>query len=97
MIINIDNTYQIESDRFNWIVQKRLKTPQINKRTGEDIFWSNIAYCQNLESSIRFLAELKIRLINSSDVIKIQRKIEQIGIKLTKALKPYGLTISKKE
>jgi len=35
MLINIDKNYLIESDKFNWILKKRRKTPI---KTGDKIW-----------------------------------------------------------
>ena len=91
MLINIDKNYLIESDKFNWILKKRRKTPV--KTGGKISYFKEIGYFVSLESAVQNLANLKIRLIPDSDVKKILNKIQKISIELQKALRPYKIEV----
>ena len=93
MIINIDKNYRIESDSQNWILRSRLKNPQVDKKTGKVYEWKDIGFFNSLESLVRYLANLKIRLIPGSDINKILNQIEKISIDLKKTLRPYKIDI----
>ena len=91
MIINIDKNYLIESDKFNWILKKRRKTPV---KTGDKIsYFREIGYFVSLESAVQNLANLKIRLIPDYDINIILNKIQKISIDLQKALRPYEIGV----
>ena len=46
MLINIDKNYLIESDKFNWILKKRRKTPV--KTCDKISYFSEIGYFVSL-------------------------------------------------
>ena len=91
MLINIDKNYLIESDKFNWILKKRRKTPV---KTGDKIsYFREIGYFVSLESAVQNLANLEIRLVQDSDINIILNKIQKISIDLQNTLRPYKIDI----
>ena len=94
MIINVNDEWRIFSDPANWIVQRRFKNPK-PKSNGEVYEWKNIAYCVSLESAVKTMAERRIRIIESSDVSKILKKIQQIADELQAGLKPFQIDVKK--
>ena len=91
MIINIDKNYLIESDKFNWILKKRRKTPV--KTSDKISYFKEIGYFVSLKSAVQNLANLKIRLIPDSDINIILNKIQKISIELQKVLRPYEIEV----
>ena len=94
MEITIDKDCRIVSDEHNWIVQFKLKNPQIFKDTGQVIAWSNWGFFISLESAVHRLIEHKIRLIPFSDINRILKSINKIQHDFSLILKPYEIKVS---
>ena len=93
MEITIDKNFRIISDEFNWIVQRKLKTPRTDKRTKKITEWDNWGYFQSLKSSVQRLIEHKVRTIPFSDIERILGRIDKIQKEMSKALKPYEIIV----
>jgi len=91
MEIIIDKKFRIISEELNWIVQRRLKKPYIDKRTNKLIEWENWGYFQSLRASVQRLVEHKIRMIPLSDVGRILSCIDEMQKEMSKVLKPYEI------
>ena len=93
MEIIIDKNFRIISEELNWIVQRRLKKPYIDKRTKKLIEWGNWGYFQSLRASVQRLVEHKIRMIPFSDVERILGRIDKMQKEMSKVLKPYEIEV----
>jgi len=93
MEIIIDKNFRIISEELNWIVQRRLKKPYIDKRTKKLIEWGNWGYFQSLRASVQRLVEHRIRMIPFSDVERILSCIDEMQKEMSKVLKPYEIEV----
>ena len=73
MIIPITDKYRISSDRNSWTVQK-----YVGKRKDGKDEWESLYYCADFQSALIALAELQIRLIDSSVSEEIKTAIREI-------------------
>lgn len=79
MLININKNYRITTDKYNYIIEKRL----VNEKSGKEYFKS-VAFCNNLERCINYVLEEGIReeeIVGVKDIInhldKAKREILQ--------------------
>ncbi|MBD3277008.1 MAG: hypothetical protein GF388_01800 [Candidatus Aegiribacteria sp.] len=96
MIINVNKTYRINSDAYQYVVQKK---GNINKETGERN-WRNLGYYVDLQKAIVGLTEYRIRTIDSSctdEIVKAVKKIEKESMKIIKELQGIPLKSQPKQ
>ena len=94
MVIKINNKYQIESEKLNWILKTKLNKPVTDQKSGKIKEWKEVGYFNSLKSAAQYLADLKIKLIPDSDINKILKKIEKIRVELKKVFEPYEIRVS---
>jgi hypothetical protein len=72
MVIPVNKKYRITSDSRCWQVQKR----KADRKDAER--WDPIYFCVDFENALVSLAELRIRLIDSSVLEEIKAAIRDI-------------------
>lgn len=90
MIINVNKTYRINSDSYQYIVQKKLKK---DPKTGKQR-WQNLGYYVDLGNAIVGLTNYRIRKIDSEkidEIVKAVHRIEKESMKVFKDLQGIPL------
>ena len=73
MVVATNDTYRISSDRNCWTVQRYSG----KRKDGKDE-WESLYYCADFQSALTALAELRIRLIDSSVPDEIKATLREI-------------------
>ena len=73
MVVEVNDTYRISSDRNCWTVQRYSG----KRKDGKDE-WESLYYCADFQSALTALAELRIRLIDSSVPEEIKTAIREV-------------------
>lgn len=73
MVVAVNDTHRISSDRNSWTVQRYAG----KRKDGKDE-WESLYYCVDFRSALTALAELRIRLIGSSIPDEIKTAIREI-------------------
>ena len=76
MIIQCNDQWRIKSDRYAWIVQEFIGLDK----------WASRGWFSSIDSAIRYLADLRIRMIDSDKIDEIQKGIAEI-VEDTKKIK----------
>jgi hypothetical protein len=91
MAIQINSEWQIDSDQYNWILQKKIISK--DKETGEVIkeYWANQGYYGTLPDAVKGLADLAIKVPDSViGVLGVLAELHQIIDKRFPADTPRG-------
>ena len=82
MEITINEKYRLNSDEYQWIVQKR------RSRKGK-VAWTNLEYHSRLDSAVRSLGELMVRRSKANTLVDALKEVETIATTLSQALTPH--------
>ena len=82
MEIPINEKYRLNSDEYQWIVQKR------RSRKGK-VAWTNLEYHSRLDSAVRSLGELMVRRSKANTLVDALKEVETIATTLSQALTPH--------
>ena len=82
MEIPINEKYRLNSDEYQWIVQKR------RSRKGK-VAWTNLEYHSRLDSAVRSLGELMVRRSKANTLVDALKEVETIATTLSHALTPH--------
>ncbi len=89
MKLHINDDYRVITDKYCWVLQRKKY-----KKNKKEFVWKNFYYCNSLESVLRNLYELQIRLIdnNKDDNINIiQEKIEKFEREIRELIKNISI------
>ena len=88
MIIPIDDTHRITSDRYQWVIQEL--SSYFDKNKGEQVeTWDNLKFYQTIEGAVNGLFQLKLRLAEGQTLLDALDQVEIVAKTMTEALTPY--------
>jgi septal ring factor EnvC (AmiA/AmiB activator) len=89
MIIPINSTWRIATDKNGWIVCKNCGKRK-NRETGEtETNWIRMTYHSSLHAAAHALTDQSIRMIDADSIETITKEIEKMRKEITEALRPF--------
>ena len=89
-MIKLDENHRLDSDRYQFIIQKRtVVVKKEAKHLGEE-FWDNVAYLPKIEDVLRYMIHKEIKE-NMDDVGKIVLAVQNLENKFEDLLKARKL------
>ena len=86
MILPINSQFRINSDEYNWMIQK----PRCRKRNGKPIKeWESIRWYPSLEMTVNGLGELMVMTSDAQTLTDALLEIEYVSATLCQALHPH--------
>ena len=86
MNIPLDENYRLSSDKYQWMIQKRIFVK--DKETGEKVeTWKSQNFHPTPEGAIRHHANMRVREQEAETLTEALEKIENVVSKLSDALK----------
>jgi hypothetical protein len=71
---NINNTWRIDKDKLNFILQHKGK----NEEGGEGTTWTNTGFFQTVKQLYHELVERNIKEVSLSDMKAVNEKIQEL-------------------
>ena len=81
MIIPVNQQFQIKSDRYQWIIQRK-------RARGSNEVWESQTYHPSADAAVRSLGERMVRESKTDTLVDALKAVETIATTLSQALTP---------
>ena len=82
LIIPVNQQFQIKSDRYQWIIQRK------RTRKGNEV-WESQTYHPSVDAAVRSLGDRMVRECKTYTLVDALKAVEIIATTLSQALRPY--------